>query len=276
MPGTHQPPPSRSSAPMPPRPDEVPRVTERSVLEREVHRIVEAGGRANVTLRVLGSLGVSLHCPSGAALLPTFLRTYADIDLAGYRRESRETRELLAGLGYAEDREVFIASEGRRGLFDHPSTGIHVDVFFDRLEFCHPIPLDGRLVEDSPTIPLAELLLSKLQVVKITEKDVVDTILLLLDHELASGDSDVIDAGRVARLCAADWGLWRTVTLSLDKVVALARSYPQLDTAARDRVGSQVSALAARLAAEPKTFGWRARARIGERKQWWTDVEEVG
>lgn len=261
---------------MSPRPDKVPHIIERSVLEREVHRIVDAGLREGATLRVLGSLGVSLHCPSGAALLSTFHRTYADIDLAGYRRESRETGGLLAGLGYAEDREVFIASEGRRGLFDDPSTGIHVDVFYDRLEFCHPIPLNGRLAGDSPTIPLAELLLSKLQVVKINEKDAVDTILLLLDHELASGDSDVVDAGRVARLCAADWGLWRTVTLNLDKVVALARSYPQLDPAARDRVESQVSALAARLAAEPKTFGWRARARIGERKQWWTDVEEVG
>lgn len=261
---------------MSPRPDKVPRSIERSVLEREVHRIVDAGLREGATLRVLGSLGVSLHCPSGAALLSTFNRTYADIDFAGYRQESRQTGELLARLGYAEDREVFIASEGRRGLFDDPSTGIHVDVFYDRLEFCHPIPLEGRLAQDSPTIPLAELLLSKLQVVKINEKDVVDTILLLLDHELGSGDRDVVDAGRVARLCAADWGLWRTVTLNFDKVVALARGYPQLDPAARDRVESKVSALAARIAAEPKTFGWRVRARIGERRQWWTDVEEVG
>ena len=261
---------------MSPRQDKIPRVIDRSVLEGEVHRIVDAARRVGATLRVLGSLGVSLHSPSGAALLPAFDRTYADIDLAGYRRESGETGGLLAGLGYVEDREVFIASEGRRGLFDDPSTRIHVDVFYDRLEFCHPVPLEGRLERDSPTIPLPELLLSKLQIVKINEKDVVDAILLLLDHELGSGDGDIIDADRIARLCAGDWGLWRTVTLNLDKVVALARTYPQLNRAARDRVEGQVSALTARLSAEPKTFGWRARARIGERRQWWTDVEEVG
>ena len=95
---------------------------------------------------------------------------------------------------------------------------IHLDVFYDRLEFCHVIPLADRLEADSPTIPLAELLLSKLQIVKINEKDVVDTILLMLDHPLGHGDVDTIDADRVASLCAADWGLWRTLTMNLAKV----------------------------------------------------------
>jgi hypothetical protein len=168
-----------------------------------------------------------------------------------------------------------MTSEGRRGLYDHSVKGIHVDVFFDRLEFCHQIPLDGRLERDRPTVPLAELLLSKLQIVKINEKDVVDLILLLLDHELGDGDEGVIDVGRVAGLCAADWGLWRTTTLNLEKVSTLALSYPQLDSSRRERVIGQVAALAARLAAEPKSFAWRARARIGERIKWWTDVDEV-
>jgi hypothetical protein len=236
---------------------------------------VDALDGRGVPLRVLGSLGVSLHCPTSAALLPAFERTYADIDFAGYRRDAASVAALLASIGYVEDREVRITSEGRRSLYDHPAKRIHVDVFYDRLEFCHQIPLEGRLEQDRPTVPLAELLLSKLQIVKINEKDVVDIILLLLDHELADGDAGTIDVHRVAGLCAADWGLWRTTTLNLDKVSTLARSYPQLDAAQRERVTSQVAGLAARLATEPKSFGWRARARIGERVKWWTDVDEV-
>jgi len=260
---------------MPPRPDQTAKVVDRSVLEREVDRIVDAADAAGATLRVLGSLGVSLHCPDGAALLPSFARTYADIDFAGYRRDARVVSQVLATLGYVEDRALTIATEGKRGLYDQPFTGVHLDVFFDRLEFCHPIALDGRLDRDRPTIPLAELLLSKLQIVKINEKDVVDVILLLLDHPLGAGDADTIDVGRVAGLCAADWGLWRTVTLNLDKVAALGRGYAQLDEPRRDRVAAQVATLVGRLDAEPKSFAWRARARIGERRQWWTDVEEV-
>ena len=260
---------------MSPRPDQTANVVDRAVLEREVDRIVSAADAAGATLRVLGSLGVSLHCPDGATLLPSFARTYADIDFAGYRREGRVVSQVLGSLGYVEDRALTIATEGRRGLYDHPFSGVHLDVFFDRLEFCHPIALDGRLARDRPTIPLAELLLSKLQIVKINEKDVVDVILLLLDHPLGSDDADTIDVRRVAGLCAADWGLWRTVTLNLDKVALLARGYAQLDERQRARAAAQIVALGARLEAEPKSFGWRARARIGERRQWWTDVEEV-
>jgi len=257
------------------RPEESAKRIARSVLEAEIARITDALDDRGVPLRVLGSLGVALHCPTSAPLLSAFERTYADIDFAGYQRDAGAVSTFLASIGYVEDREVAMTSEGRRGLFDHPSTAIHIDVFYDRLEFCHRIPLDGRLERDRPTVPLAELLLSKAQIVKINQKDVVDIILLLLDHDLADRDEGAIDVARVARLCAADWGLWRTVTQNLDNVAALALGYPQLDASARDRVVGQVTALIARLEAEPKSFGWRARSRVGDRVKWWIDVDEV-
>ncbi len=248
---------------------------ERATLETEVDRLVETAERAGATLRVLGSIGVSRHCPHASALLPAFARRYVDIDLAAYRRDARTVATALAQLGFREDREVEVTSEGQRGYYDHPNTGVHVDVFFDRLEFCHMIPITGRLEADRPTIPLAELLLSKLQIVRINEKDVVDVILLLLDHTLGSTDDDVINADVVARLCAADWGLWRTVTGNLEKVATLAGSYPQLSRDQCAAVDLRLVELAARLELEPKSFGWRTRARIGERVKWWTDVDEV-
>jgi hypothetical protein len=104
---------------------------------------------------------------------------------------------------------------------------------------------------------------------------VVDIILLLLEHELGTGDVETINEDVVARLCAADWGLWRTATGNLAKVDALADGYAQLDPAGRKRVREQVQRLTARLDHEPKPFGWRARARVGDRVKWWTDVDEV-
>jgi hypothetical protein len=181
----------------------------------------------------------------------------------------------MATLGYREDREVSIRSEGRRAIFDDPAGRTHLDVFFDELEFCHVIPLAGRLEADRPTIPLAELLLSKLQIVKLNEKDVVDAVLILLDHELGEGDDDVIDASRIARLCTDDWGLWRTLTMNLEKVRALAASYPQLDEAQRTRVVEATASLKRTIDALPKPLAWRLRDRVGDRRQWWTDVDEV-
>lgn len=260
---------------MTPPQDQTSFVTDRAVLEAEVRTIVDAADAAGLTMRVLGSIGVALHSHDAASIIPRFERTYADIDFAAYRREAKGVASLLAGLGYADDREVYIGSEGARSIFDHAERRIHLDVFYDRLEFCHIIPLVGRLEVDRPTIPVAELLLSKLQIVKINEKDVVDIVLLLLDHPLASGDADTIDLARIRRLCADDWGLWRTLTQNLEKMRALAASYPQLDADQRTRVDAAASALKSQIDAEPKSMGWRMRDRIGDRRQWWNDVDEV-
>lgn len=250
-------------------------IVERAVLEREVFRLIDAAEAAGQTVRVLGSLGVSLHCPEAAGLLPAFERTYADIDLVGYRRESRDLARTFAGLGYLEDREIAITSEGYRSIFLDPVRQFHVDVFFDRLEFCHVIPVAGRLAADRPTLPLAELLLSKLQIVRINEKDIIDIALLLLEHPLGAGDVETVDLGRIARLCATDWGLWRTLTQNLEKLALLVAGYPQITEAQRGRIHAQGAAMKAAIDAEPKPLAWRMRDRVGDRRQWWTEVDEV-
>jgi hypothetical protein len=250
-------------------------VIDRTTLEREVDRLIEAVAAAGPPIRVLGSIGVALHCPGAKALLPAFERTYADIDFAAYRRDARAISAAVTALGYIEARDVFITSEGHRAIFEHPVSRIHLDVFFDRLEFCHVVPLAGRLEADTPTIPLAELLLSKLQIVRLNEKDVVDTILLLLDHPLGTGDRDTIDLARIAGLCAEDWGLWRTLTMNLAKVATLAASYPQLVDDQRARVTAAAAELKGGIDAVPKPFAWRMRDRVGDRRQWWTEVDEV-
>ncbi|MGH2627164.1 MAG: hypothetical protein ACRDHY_10990, partial [Anaerolineales bacterium] len=188
---------------------------------------------------------------------------------------ARLVSQMLSGLGYREDREVFVVTEGGRAIFENPQNRLHVDIFYDRLDFCHVIPWNGRLEADSPTLPLAELLLEKMQIVKINEKDVIDTILLLLEHGLGDADRETVNLDRVAALCAADWGLWRTTTMNLDKVRRLAQGYSQLTADQKGRVAEQVDGLLARIEAEPKPVAWRLRARVGDRVKWYKDVEEV-
>ena len=255
--------------------DQTAYITDRATLEAEVASLVGALDAVGTPIRVLGSIGVAIHSPDAASLLPTFGRTYADIDLVAYRRGAKAVAAVLTKLGYHDDREVYAASEGARSIFDDPVRRIHVDVFYDRLEFCHVIPLAGRLEQDRPTIPLAELLLSKLQIVRINEKDVIDAILLLLDHPLGKDDRDTIDQDRIAGLTASDWGLWRTVTQNLETVAALATTYTQMTPGQCGQVVDSTLALKRRIDAEPKPIAWRMRDRIGDRRQWWNDVDEV-
>jgi hypothetical protein len=248
---------------------------ERDKFENELKRIIKASDDAGIMLRVIGSLAFQLHCPKFGHLQQAMGRAYTDLDFAAYGRQTGEIRDLMAKLGYADNKEVFIVSGGERAIFDRPQVGLHVDVFYDKLDFCHMIRWEGRLEVDRPTIPLAEMLLEKMQIVQINEKDIIDTIMLLLEHPLGDKDHEVINIKRVSELCASDWGLWRTTTMNLQKVQTLAQGYSQLDKAQKAHLDAQVQTALERLEAAPKSMAWRLRARVGDRVKWYKDVDEV-
>jgi len=239
----------------------------------EAERILDAA-KAAPSLRLTGSVAVQIRCPRFGALARSG-REIRDIDFAGYKRELRSVQQALTALGYAEDREVAVVSEGSRAIFEHPQSRLHLDVFYDRLDFCHVIPLAGRLEADRQTLPLAELALGKLQIVKINEKDLIDLLALLLEHPLGESDAGAINMARIARLAAEDWGLWRTATFNLEKLGRLADNHSALGTAERQHLASQIALLTQRLDAEAKPLAWRMRAKLGERVKWYRDVDEV-
>lgn len=249
--------------------------SERDKFENELRKILEASNQAGILMRVIGSLAFQMHCPKYGYLQAAMGRAYTDIDFGAYKKQAKQIQALMAGLGYVENREVFISSEGERAIFDKPGTGLHVDVFYEKLDFCHAIYWKDRLEVDSPTIPLAELLLEKMQIVQINEKDVIDTIMLLLEHQLGDVDQETINIKLTAELCANEWGLWRTTTMNLDKVKQLAQHYSQLDETQKKHVTTQVDKIVARLEAEPKPLAWRIRDRVGDRVKWYKDVDEV-
>lgn len=248
---------------------------ERDKFENELQRILKASHEAGIILRVIGSLAFQLHCPKYGYLQAALGRAYTDIDFASYSRQAKEVRGLMSQLGYNENREVFIVSEGDRAIYENPNIGIHTDVFFEKLSFSHIIYWNNRLEVDNPTIPLAELLLEKMQIVKINEKDIIDTIMLLLEHPLGDKDQETINIKYIASLCSADWGLWRTITMNLDKVRQLAQGYTQLAAEQKGKIDTQVKNALARIDKEPKALAWRLRARVGDRVKWYRDVDEV-
>lgn len=248
---------------------------ERDKFENELKRIIKASDDAGVILRVIGSLAFQLHCPKFGYLQQAMGRAYTDLDFAAYGKQTGQVRDLMTKLGYADNKEVFIVSGGERAIFDRPEIGLHVDVFYEKLDFCHVIRWDGRLEVDKPSIPLAEMLLEKMQIVQINEKDIIDTIMLLLEHPLGDNDHEVINIKRIAGLCAADWGLWRTTTMNLDKVKVLAQDYSQLTPKQKTHIESQVQDALTRIEAEPKSMAWRLRSRVGDRVKWYKDVDEV-
>ena len=136
------------------------------------------------------------------------------------------------------------------------------------------LPLADRLELDSPTLPPAELLLTKLQVVQLNPKDARDIIALLLDHEVAEDDDDAVNAAYVASSSAGDWGLWRASRGSLERTRE-ASPRAALATEEQARVLDRSERLWERVESEPKGLRWRSRARIGDSKRWYDEPDEI-
>jgi hypothetical protein len=241
-----------------------------AVHEAAVALVAEAGARGQV-LRLVGSTGIRLHCPPAAAALDRLGRPAKDIDVVCRHEDRKGLRRLLSERGWEVDRDLLVAMEGRRFSFRHPASGLELDVFVDRLEFCHTIELRDRLAARELTVPVEDLLLQKLQIVRQTVTDRMDTAALLATHPVAHGAQgpEAIDAGYVAGLLARDWGFHHTATANL---AALGDGGTGNGSAAT--VAERVTDLLAAIEAAPKSVRWRARARVGERMQWWQDVDD--
>jgi hypothetical protein len=203
-------------------------------------------------------------------LPPALTREYGDLDFATSKKSAGELQKLLRDIGY-EPHLGFNAMNGRERLlfFDNPNQR-QVDVFVKSFRMCHEIPLEDRLKVDEETVPLAELLLTKLQIVELNEKDVRDTVALLLEHAVTDDDSGV-NSWQISTLCAEDWGLWRTITRNLVELHDRVGNY-DVD---REAVSGRVEVLLERIEAMPKSRSWRMRAKVGERKRWYQLPEEV-
>jgi hypothetical protein len=246
--------------------------TEQEV-EAEARRLAAGIQESGLPLRLLGGLAIRLHATGN--IHPALARSYADIDLVCARKAGRDSSRFLVGAGY-EANERFNGMNGseRMIFYDRPNTR-HIDLFVGGFRMCHALPLAARLDRDSPTLPPAELLLTKLQVVKLNAKDANDIIALLLDHDVTEDDDDAVNAAYVAQLLAADWGLWRTSRGSLERTrEAVAQS--NLSGEEQARVRDRIERLWERVEGEPKGLRWRSRARIGDSKRWYDEPEEIG
>ncbi|MEM2073328.1 MAG: hypothetical protein QXO33_02100 [Nitrososphaeria archaeon] len=245
-------------------------------LADKAHKIVESAEKNNIILRNLGSLAYRIHCSKFGYIQDELGRKFSDIDFASYSKFRSNVRKLYANNGWIEDQYFTRIFGHRRLLYYYGSDKkIHSDIFFDRLEFNHVIEFEGRLEVDKPTIPLAELFLEKMQIVMLNEKDVIDTIMLVREHEVGEGDNEQINAPYIAKMLAVDWGFWKTVTQNMEKIKSYTINSSKLSDEDKKVVVERIEKLLKKIDSEEKSLSWKLRAKVGEKKKWYKDVEEV-
>ncbi len=238
----------------------------------EARRIVTIAAERDLTLRLLGGLAIRLHSPS--ATHRTLARGYPDLDFASAHKRGDKVEALLTELDYDPNKTFNLLNGDRRLLFYDEAHGRQVDVFVGGFHMCHRIPITERINLEPLTLPLAELLLTKMQIFQLNEKDVRDLCALLIDHPFGEGDAEMFNLSYITKLCADDWGLWKTVSLSVQKVQDFCDAY-ELEGSHKLTIIERLGVLRQALNDTPKSFKWKARSKIGERLQWYELPEEV-
>ena len=251
------------------------------VMLAEARDIIDAARARGVALRLVGGLAVREHCRDTAFCA----RPIRDIDLTTPRRSSKEVTGLLVGLGWAENRQVAMASSGRKLQFfrrcRHPAGAgrVHdddrIDLYLDAFQLHHRVDLRGRLELEPYTVSTSDVLLVKLQRTEANDDDVRDMVTVIKDA-VAIGDDDapgVVNRCYLARLCAADWGLCHDVSRNLARCRAalVARGAGGLSAQGVDGAHRRLAAGHRRPA---QGLALAAARRLGERLAWHEPIDD--
>jgi hypothetical protein len=246
-------------------------------------KTVEKAKEEGVILRAIGAVAIRLHTRELEDLHKRLGRKAAsgeeisDLDYITYTKMRSKVEKVLEKFGYTPDHAAQMLAWlwSERPVYIVPQGKYHADIFFDKLEMCHTVDFKNRLERDFPTIPLAELMMEKMQIVQINEKDLKDCTALLIGHDVGSEDCEVVNGQHIAKVLANDWGFWYTMTTNLQKLKNYSVKL-NLTPEERGIVESRLAKLLQLIEQEPKTSAWQKRAKTGTSKKWYRDVEEIG
>jgi len=236
----------------------------------EAMALAEGAAAGGLGLKLLGGLAVRVLCPD----YPPRLRRDQDIDFACLSKERKKVAAYLADSGCQADR-MFNSLNGDRQMYFLAPSGRPIDVMVDRLTMCHTLDLRPSFGRQRLTVDAIDVLLSKLQIVELNEKDARDIVYMLSALPLG-GEGVSLDTDRYGKLLGADWGWWRTVTGNLAKLPGLIAAKPELVPAgaAFDPL-EEIQRLSQLADDAPKTVKWRLRSNVGDRVRWYELPEEV-
>ena len=245
-----------------------------SDLVLEMNRLIEAARQQNLLLRAFGGLAIFVHSQDNPRF---FRRDSPDVDFVVPREQGQKLEQFFEQMGYIPNKRFNLLNGTKRQIYYRGDSDRRVDVLVGNFEMCHKLPLDDRrLTVDPVTIPLAELLLSKAQIVELNRKDAMDILSLLLNNELGKDNEGKIGLDRIAALCSQDWGLYKTLSINLQRVEELLRSEDLSATPEeKERILNRVRQIQKTLEEMPKSLAWQMRDKVGTRVRWYEEVEEV-
>lgn len=230
-----------------------------------------------IILRIMGGMAIYLHSQEYKQLWENLERlgkkVFTDIDFVSYGKFRSQVLGFFQNRGFTINQRMLYYYGKKRHIYYGERIPM-VEVFFDKLEMNHTIDFRNRLEVDSPTIPPAELLLQKIQMVRMNEKDIKDAIILIRAHEIGEDDKERINRASVGARLLSDWGFYYTATMNLQKIRNSLSNYAALGEEDIRIVEGRINQLLSYLEEEPKSMKWKSRALLGTKKKWYSEVDE--
>jgi hypothetical protein len=243
----------------------------------EARRLTDEAQKKDIVLRVMGPIALHFYFPEHVDLYRRMERlgdrVFTDIDYAAYGKHRGKMVPFFESQNYELEKRAAMISGGERHIYFSAHIPM-IDVFYDRLNYNHPIDYRGRLEFHPYCVSLTDLLLQKLQIVQINDKDLKDAMLLLLAAKIGETDADMINAKYVARLMSGDWGFYYTSTSNLRKIKEAMVGVPVLNDQHRVVVTENANKLLQYIEETPKSFSWKMRSRTGTSKPWYNEVSD--
>jgi hypothetical protein len=243
----------------------------------EARRLIDEAQKQGIILRVMGPIALHFYFPEFITLYRSMERlgdrVFTDIDYACYGKHRGKLVSFFQGQGYDIEKRAMMLSGGNRHIYfgDHIPM---IDVFFDKLDYNHPIDYRGRLEINKYCVSMADLLLQKLQIVQINDKDLKDAMLLFLAAPLGTTDTESINSKFISAIMSEDWGFYYTATTNLQKVKEATESVPAINVEQRQIISERVDQLLLQVEEAPKSGKWKGRAKVGTKKIWYNEVSD--
>jgi len=243
----------------------------------EGRHLTDDAQKQGIVLRVMGPIALNYYFPEYMDLYGRMERlgerVFTDIDYAAYGKHRGKLVPFFEGHGYELEKRAAMISGGTRMIFFSSNIPM-IDVFFDKLNYNHPIDYRGRLEIHPYCVSLADILLQKLQIVQINDKDLKDGMLLLLAAPLGENDENTINVKYVAKLFADDWGFYYTATNNLKKVKEASLGVKALNDEQRRTIAEKADVLLKYIEDAPKSGKWKGRAKTGTSRPWYQEVAD--
>ncbi len=236
--------------------------------------VISEAEKGGAQLRLLGGIAYYLNSPK-ARNLPQFQRVYKDLDFAVNSKGTKTITQAFKKLGWTDDQQFNALHGATRMLFYYgEELDLQVDIFVGVFEQCHKLNFEKRLSLTSPTIPLADLLLTKLEIHQLNRKDVLDLVMLLYDHDFGlHNDEEKKELQYILDIISNDWGWYTTIHDNLDVIENMLGEFVEGEDLSR--IKETLGFIQTSIENAPKSIKWKMRSSIGRKMQWYELPEEV-